>query len=309
MKYTVSSNENEWRIGECSSSEDVVIIEYKQHITVQRGFPNRLSRKDSLAALKGRVARDSDAWIIPGHKEWILDLGKLKTRFPELGSLQWLKGRISLEPEFETLKVNAQEEAFMATAFKKQGKTIEEMLPLETYSATLSFTVVPELANKNILISEAPVDIHRSLEHFRQDFPDPQSVAFMIMRFGTTELHANIFEALKEGLAKHGITGIRADEKQYHDDLLDNVLTYMHGCGFGVAVFERIEEETFNPNISLEIGYMMAMNKPVCILKDKTLKTLHSDLMGKIYKMFDPLNAKVTIYEAISPWLRDKELV
>jgi nucleoside 2-deoxyribosyltransferase len=80
----------------------------------------------------------------------------------------------------------------------------------------------------------------------------------------------------------------------------------MHGCGFGIAVFDRIEEESFNPNISLEVGYMLALKKPLCILKDRTLKTLHSDLVGRLYRVFDPLDPKATIYAQIAPWLRDK---
>ena len=41
-------------------------------------------------------------------------------------------------------------------------------------------------------------------------------------------------------------------DKEYHEDLLPNILIYLHGCGMGVAVFERIEAEDFDPNVSLE---------------------------------------------------------
>ena len=40
--------------------------------------------------------------------------------------------------------------------------------------------------------------------------------------------------------------------KEYHEDLFPNVLIYVHGCGMGMAVFERIEAEDFDPNVSLE---------------------------------------------------------
>ena len=86
-------------------------------------------------------------------------------------------------------------------------------------------------------------------------------------------------------------------------------MTYIYGCGFGVAVFERIEAEEFNPNVSLEVGYMLALKKPVCLLKDKTLKTLHTDLVGKLYKEFDPQNPGKTIPDRISQWLLDKEII
>lgn len=82
----------------------------------------------------------------------------------------------------------------------------------------------------------------------------------------------------------------------------------MHGCGSGIAVFERLEEENFNPNVAFEVGYMLAMKKPVCLLKDRTLTTLHADLMGKIYKEFDPQNPSKTIPAVLSRWLADKGL-
>jgi hypothetical protein len=97
--------------------------------------------------------------------------------------------------------------------------------------------------------------------------------------------------------------------KKYHDDLFGNVLTYLHGCAFGVAVFERLEAEEFNPNVSLEVGYMRALRKSVCLLKDNTLKTLHTDLAGKLYKEFDPQNPTTSIPKELEKWLRDKDIL
>ena len=74
---------------------------------------------------------------------------------------------------------------------------------------------------------------------------------------------------MRTALGRHGIVGLRADDKEYNPSLFDNVQTYLHGCGLGVAIFERIEEDAFNPNVALEVGYMMAMDKPVCLLKDQ----------------------------------------
>ena len=63
-------------------------------------------------------------------------------------------------------------------------------------------------------------------------------------------------KAIQSTLGTFGIAALRADDKEYHDDLLPNVLTYIYGCRFGIAVFERLEAEDFNPNVSLEVGYM-----------------------------------------------------
>jgi hypothetical protein len=45
----------------------------------------------------------------------------------------------------------------------------------------------------------------------------------------------------------------------------------------------------------------------VCF-KDKTLKTLHTDLVGKLYKGFDPQDPEVLIGSELERWLNDKGL-
>lgn len=153
-----------------------------------------------------------------------------------------------------------------------------------------------------------PVEIEESLQRFQVDYPDTTKVAFLMMRFGRTQAHDQIVAGIKKALDPLGITVVRADDKQYHDDLFPNVLTYVYGSGFGIAVFERIETEEFNPNVALEVGYMFALKKHICLLKDKTLKTLHADLVGKLYRVFDPLDPVETIPKELTQWLKDKGL-
>ena len=156
------------------------------------------------------------------------------------------------------------------------------------------------------MVLEAPIEIQESLALFELDYPDSTKVAFIMMQFGKTKAHDEIVKAIRIVLDSHGISGVKADDKQYHDDLFPNVMTYLYGCEFGIAVFERIEAEDFNPNVSFEVGYMFALRKPVCLLKDRTLKTLHTDLVGKLYKVFDPQESDKTIPDEISQWLSDK---
>lgn len=153
-----------------------------------------------------------------------------------------------------------------------------------------------------------PVEIQESLARFRTDHPNKAKSAFIIMRFGTTGIHNKVVEGIKLALQPYGIVGLRADDKQYHDDLFNNVLTYIYGCGIGIAVFERIESEDFNPNVSLEVGYLMALKRPVCLLKDKNLPLLQSDLVGKLYRAFDPQDPVKSIPLVLPHWLRDKNL-
>lgn len=153
---------------------------------------------------------------------------------------------------------------------------------------------------------EELVLLSESVAKFRSDHPHPEKVAFIMMQFGKRPAYRKIAEAIKKSLNLYGIKGVRADDKQYHDDLYYNVLTYLHGCGFGIAVFEQIEGAKFNPNVSLEVGYMLALQKNVCLLKDETIQVLHSDLIGRLYKPFDATKPTKTIPPQIEKWLSDK---
>ncbi len=158
------------------------------------------------------------------------------------------------------------------------------------------------------MVNPEPVEIRDSLKRFRRDYPESR-VAFIMMQFGQTGAHRDISKAIRATLGSYGVVGVRADDKDYHDDLFPNIQTYLYACDFGIAVFERLESEDFNPNVSLEVGCLMGLGKPVCLLKDKTLRLLHTDLVGKLYKSFDPQDPSSSIPPVLTQWLLDHELV
>ena len=261
--------------------------------------PNPYQRRRTIKVIKRILLEKNDVpWIAPGHKEWTFDLDKLKKFIPELSSMEWFKGKVSIEPEFETFETG-KHRIFCDTGTIDRPK----------YQATVNFYIVPEVLRRSTMNSEPPVEIKDSLTSFKLDYPDHTKVAFIMMQFGETKAHDEIVKAIKSVLADRGLIGVIANDKQYNNDLFPNVMTYLYGCGFGIAVFERIEDEEFNPNVSLEVGYMFALRKPVCLLKDETLKTLHTDLIGKLYKDFDPQDPVKTIPSEISEWLSDKRIV
>jgi hypothetical protein len=153
-----------------------------------------------------------------------------------------------------------------------------------------------------------PTEIKDSFRRFQADHPDSLKSAFIMMKFGNSKVHEDITDAIRSTLLPYGIQGLRADDKQYSDDLFPNVMTYMHGCGFGIAVFERIDADEFNPNVSLEVGYMLALRKSVCLLSDKTLKKMQTDLVGKLYSPFDTYDILNTINAQLSKWLLAKSI-
>jgi len=147
------------------------------------------------------------------------------------------------------------------------------------------------------------------LDRLRSKYPDPTKLGFLIMRFTAAKPFANIVGIIKETATKNGVVVVRADEHEFHSDLWSNIQTYLHGCGFGVAVYERIETDEPNANVGLEVGYLLAMRKPVLLLKDKTLETIQSDLAGKLYKTFDPRDPEGTIPPLLEKWLKDYGIV
>lgn len=238
-----------------------------------------------------KVVKDNElGWVVPDEKVWIVDLDKLRKDIPELSEIPWFRKKAFVEPEF------------MGEDVVRHGK--------QKYTAKVIINILHDTLKKRIVqSSEIPTEIRSSIKRFWVDYPEPENVAFIIMRFGKIDAYDSIVSSIKAELKKHGIIGVRADEKEYHDDLFNNVLTYIYGCGFGIAVYERIEDEIFNPNIALEVGYMMALKKPVCLLKERTLRVLHTDLVGKLYKEFDIFDPETTISLELSKWLRDKGII
>ena len=295
------------------SNTNRVEIRYKTYCSVTSTQEPPISY-DALRTFEKKLKKDKDFCILPGSKEWILDLDKLKETFSSLSSLEWFKGRISLEPQtkvYEDEQRRLDRRRFIDHA-TQSGKTgidheifIERSMPIE-YTLMVFFIITPEKLKNTVLILDTPIEIKHSLKDFQLAYPDHFKKAFVIMQYRKTTAHQKIFEAIKNTLNSKGINALRADKNKYHEDLLQNVITLMHGCNFGIAVFERIEGEDFNPNVSLEVGYLMAIRKPICLLKDKSLKSLHTDIIGRIYQEFDPYDPFTTISRELSSWLCQK---
>lgn len=183
---------------------------------------------------------------------------------------------------------------------------------VENYAEQYVGAVLQASKNTQSKVSDQAIsvpELGKFIEAFRKDYPTDQKIAFIIMQFGSTKVHTKLVTVIKDTLKKHNIVGLRADDKEYSDDLISNIRTYMHCADFGIAIFERITEDDFNPNVSLEVGYMMGLGKSVCLLKDQTLKNLQADLVGKLYKPFDPLDVENTLPTQLEKWLSDKGFI
>jgi predicted nucleotide-binding protein len=61
--------------------------------------------------------------------------------------------------------------------------------------------------------------------------------------------------------------------------------------------------------VSLEVGYLLGLRKPVLLLKDQTLPRLPSDLVGRLYTEFNTFDVKGTLPAGIQHWLVNKKLL
>jgi hypothetical protein len=61
-------------------------------------------------------------------------------------------------------------------------------------------------------------------------------------------------------------------------------------------------------NLFLEVGYMLGLGKEVLVLKDKTLRALPTDLIGRLYREFDTRSVGNTVPAEVERWLTDKGL-
>ncbi len=145
-------------------------------------------------------------------------------------------------------------------------------------------------------------------ESFKKLF-EGKKVAFVIMKFSKDERFNNALSTIKNVLQDYSIIGVRADEHQFARTIWENIKAYMDNADFGIAITDSVEEDYINSNVSVEIGYMLALKKKVCLLKEKSLDKLHSDFAGIIYKEFDINNVEGTIPTVLTDWMKFEKII
>lgn len=128
---------------------------------------------------------------------------------------------------------------------------------------------------------------------------------FIMMRYSNANYFKTIEKTIIKSLSKYNMNACFAKDSDRGVLLWENVKYYMNACKYGIAVFEEIDDKYFNPNVSLELGYMFAQNKRCLLLKEQRISNLQTDLCGHIYKIFDIMNIKETIRREIDRWIKD----
>lgn len=142
-----------------------------------------------------------------------------------------------------------------------------------------------------------------SLRQFLDNHPNPDRNVFVMMRFIKTEQMDQIHDAIKGTCELYGFHAVRADDRDYTGELWSNIEVYITCCNYGVAVFEDIEQRDFNPNVSLELGYMLGRRKRVLILKEQRLPDLPADVIHRLYKPFNMFAISDSISREVTRWV------
>lgn len=125
---------------------------------------------------------------------------------------------------------------------------------------------------------------------------------FIMMRYRESPHFTEIEQSIKNTLMLYGLKARFAKDRSLSDDLWTNIEIYMNYSKYGIAVFEEIYDREFNPNISLELGYMYALSRRCLLLKDNRMPRLPTDTCGKIYKDFDICKISNSINIKIKEW-------
>lgn len=123
-----------------------------------------------------------------------------------------------------------------------------------------------------------------------------------MIRFSDTPQMQQIHQGTVEGLEEHGMSAVRADDRDYTGELWSNIEVYLTGCQYGIAVFEDINQSDYNSNVSLELGYLMGLGKRTLLLKEKRLPELPTDVVHRLYKEFDGYDIENSIKREIGEW-------
>jgi len=139
-----------------------------------------------------------------------------------------------------------------------------------------------------------------------QHYPVAASNLFLMTSFAETKHHHEISRAVKTAVNAFGLEFIRADDTDLRgNNLWQKVELCMEACEYGIAVFEKIDRPEFNPNVSLELGYMLGLKRQCLLLKERQLPALMADLGGFLYKQFDAENITASILGEIAKWLQE----
>lgn len=193
------------------------------------------TKHEMLRRFNNLLQTKNISWLRPFKNltgEWVVDLKELKNNYAILNDTEYLKGKATIEPEY--------------FQNEKRNEYTDEIEEVETW---LKFGIYPDeiYIQSASSLSTTTNELTQPVERFYKDFNKPHNCGFLMMKYEDTNIPTQLVKIIKHRFEKYGFKILRADDKWYSDDLLTNIKAYMHCCGFGVALFDRINSNYFNP--------------------------------------------------------------
>lgn len=180
---------------------------------------------------------------------------------------------------------------------------------LHTEMEASSATVLGNTAHPVVPAHFSPPDLLGPLREFLEAHPFDINV-FGMTRFPEEKDYdkedpvAPALRMAREVCAEHGLEFHLASDRQIVDDLWGNVAAHMWASRYGIAIFENRADRGLNYNLTIEVGGMLVLGRRTALLKDKSIKSMPTDLVGKIYKSID-LDKPSTVKKALETWIKD----
>ena len=104
----------------------------------------------------------------------------------------------------------------------------------------------------------------------------------------------------------HALEFHLASDRKILDDLWPNVAAHMWASRYGIAFFEDLADPPrgLSYNLTIEVGSMTITGRRCALLKDASIKSMPTDLVGRIYESVDLTRPK-TVEKALHRWIRD----
>lgn len=184
-----------------------------------------------------------------------------------------------------------------------------DLAALSAEAATTS-TLLGHVEHTIIPPTLAPPHLIPGLRKFLEDHPFERNVLGMT-RFPENSSRTDALDPVREALdiareacRLHGLEFHLASDRAIDDDLWANVAAHMWACRYGLAFFEDRMKARLNYNLTIEVGSMLMAGRRCALLKDRSIKKMPTDLVGRIYKDVD-LAKSQSVASAIHEWLRD----
>ena len=131
-------------------------------------------------------------------------------------------------------------------------------------------------------------------------YPDPKNPAV------TDPELTQVIETVKVAIKAANYEPRVASDQDYHMQLWDNVELHMLGCRRGIAIVQDKVKAELNPNVAIEWGWMLGLDRRVLYLVEKDFKQERADWKGMSSSEFDWANPAPGIEAAVKKFLPPK---